>query len=158
MRETRRWRNKESLKDEKKGEGIVMKSGMVQKDSDYVFPFERLDVWHKSKSLVKKVYGVTKVFPTQEQFGLTAQMNRSAVSIASNIAEGSARSSRRDQARFTEIAFSSLMELFCQLIISNEIGLISNDCLTGFRSASAEIARMLNGLSRYQKNYKSRKE
>lgn len=82
---------------------------------------------------------------------MVSQMNRSALSVASNIAEGTSRAGSREQAHFTEIAYGSLMELSCQLIIANEIGYISEEQLNEFRRSVEEIAKMLNSLRRSQK-------
>jgi four helix bundle protein len=73
-----------------------------------MFRFEKLDVWRLAVELVDKVYIFTKVFPADERFGLTNQMRRAAVSISSNIAEGSGRISDKDFARFVEISYGSL--------------------------------------------------
>jgi four helix bundle protein len=85
------------------------------------FVFHKLQVWHLAKELAKDIYTLTKRFPAEEKFGLTSQINRAAISIASNIAEGSSRSSLKDQAHFTHLAYGSLMELACQLEISREL-------------------------------------
>ncbi|NOU47567.1 MAG: four helix bundle protein, partial [Bacteroidales bacterium] len=69
------------------------------------YAFENLEVWQKSRILVKSVYVLTASFPNDEKFGLTSQMRRACVSVSSNIAEGSTRWSQKDQARFYEIAF-----------------------------------------------------
>ena len=121
------------------------------KESDrYKLPFEKLDVWHKSKVLVKDVYAMTKEFPEHERYGFVSQMNRSALSIASNIAEGASRTSRKEQAHFTEIAYGSLMELLCQIIIAHELSYISHDLLNELRRKSEEIAKMLSAMRRFQ--------
>ena len=73
--------------------------------------FRKLDIWVKSMDLVTDIYRVTNAFPNQERFGLTSQMQRSAVSIPSNIAEGSAKSSNKDFARFLEMSIGSSYEL-----------------------------------------------
>lgn len=73
--------------------------------------FRKLDVWKKSMSLVTDIYQLTNSFPSQERFGLMSQMQRAAVSIPSNIAEGSAKSSNKDFARFLEISIGSSLEL-----------------------------------------------
>jgi len=83
-----------------------------------------LQVWHLAKDLVKEVYRVTKGFPAGEKFGLVSQINRAVISAASNIAEGSGRTSRKDQAHFTQLAYGSLMEVACQMEISFELGFI----------------------------------
>ncbi|MEP6168424.1 MAG: four helix bundle protein, partial [Rhodopirellula bahusiensis] len=80
-----------------------------------MFSFEKLDVWSKSVDLADVVYRLTKDFPDYERFGLANQMRRAAVSVSSNIAEGSSRESRKDFARFIQLAFGSLMEIVSQL-------------------------------------------
>lgn len=85
---------------------------------------KRMDIWNLSMSLVEEVYELTQVFPSEEKFGLTSQMRRSAVSIPSNIAEGAARNSDKDFIRFLAIARGSLMELDTQLILSDRLGYI----------------------------------
>lgn len=79
-----------------------------------MFRFEKFDVWHRAVEFADWVYAVTKEFPADERFGLTSQMRRAAVSISSNIAEGSSRSSDKDFAHFVEIAYGSLMEVVSQ--------------------------------------------
>lgn len=71
--------------------------------------------------MVEEIYRVTKEFPRDERFGLTNQMRRCAVSVASNLAEGTSRMTKKDKAHFTTISFSSLMELLNQTIISKEL-------------------------------------
>lgn len=100
----------------------------------YLFSFEKLEVWSDARSLVKMVYEITAGFPTTEKFGLINQMNRAAVSVASNIAEGSARITANDKARFMHIAFGSLMELFNQLIIAGDFGWVSEEQMIRGRS------------------------
>ena len=80
--------------------------------------YRDLTVWQRSMQLVKAVYELTEAFPSQEQFGLTSQMRRSAVSIPSNIAEGFARKSRGEYARFVDIAYGSAAKLETQLDIA----------------------------------------
>ena len=76
-----------------------------------MFNFEKLDAWHHAIDLADSVYHLTRAFPTEERFGLTNQMRRAAVSISSNVAEGSSRSSRSDFARFVEIADAAYDEI-----------------------------------------------
>ncbi len=87
-------------------------------------PHEKLDAWREAMQLVKIVYTATRSFPREELFGLTAQMRRSAISIPCNIAEGSARSSRRELAQFLNIAKGSLSELETQSLIAAELGFL----------------------------------
>ncbi|HKJ69171.1 MAG TPA: four helix bundle protein [bacterium] len=72
---------------------------------------KKLDVWNKSIKLVKEIYAITEHFPSSEIYGLTKQLRRAAVSIPSNIAEGSSRSSSIERKRFFEISRSSLAEI-----------------------------------------------
>ncbi len=72
----------------------------------YTFSFEKLNVWIDAKELIKKVYRSTKKFPSEEKFGLTSQLRRASVSVASNIAEGTSRITSKDKAHFTTIAYS----------------------------------------------------
>jgi len=116
----------------------------------YTYGFEKLDVWKQSKDLVVCVYGITKNFPKEEKYSLVSQINRAAVSVPSNIAEGSSRSSRKEQAHYTQIAYGSLIELLTQLIISQEIGYISNDEYLNLRKSIEEITNKLNALRKYQ--------
>jgi four helix bundle protein len=83
-----------------------------------MFNFEKLDVWQKAIDFADLVYSETQGFPTEERFGLTNQLRRAAISISSNIAEGSSRSSKNDFARFTEIAAGSVFEAVSQVFIA----------------------------------------
>ena len=79
-----------------------------------MFRFQKLQAWQKAVDWAQRIYAVTASFPNDERFGLTAQLRRSAVSVPSNIAEGSGRGSDRDFARFLEISYGSLMEALSQ--------------------------------------------
>lgn len=83
--------------------------------------FRKLQIWKKGMEITKMVYHITEQLPEKEKFGLISQMNRCAVSIPSNIAEGCARSSDLELNRFIEIALGSAFELETQLIIVNDI-------------------------------------
>lgn len=85
-----------------------------------LFSFERLIVWQKTRQLSKVIYESTQLFPEDERFGLTSQMRRCAISISSNIAEGTGRHSNKDKARFTEIAYGSALELLNQAKLSHD--------------------------------------
>ena len=113
-----------------------------------MFGFERLDVWGKAIDFADTVYAVTRDFPADERFGLTNQMRRAAVSISSNIAEGSSRSSTKDFARFVEIATGSLFEVISQSFISRNQGLLTNEEFEILYAAAEEQGRMLSGLRR----------
>ena len=90
-----------------------------------MFNFEKLEVWQEAINFADSVYTLTRTFPETERFGLTNQMRRAAVSISSNLAEGSSRSSRPDFARFVEIATGSLFEVISQAAVSKRQGFLS---------------------------------
>ncbi len=110
------------------------------------FAFEDLIVWQKSVSMVKDVYIITKSFPQEEKYGIVSQIRRSALSVSSNLAEGSGKMTTKDKANYTSIAFGSLMETMNLLIISKEVEFIDSKILDKFRTQIAEIARMLTSL------------
>ena len=87
----------------------------------------RLEAWKLSRKLVTDIYKLTKSFPKEEVFGLTAQIRRSAVSIPSNIAEGAARSESKEFAQFLSIARGSASELDTQLLIAADLGYTKED-------------------------------
>lgn len=88
-------------------------------------PHERLDAWRQAMRLVKATYLITREFPSDERYGLIAQMRRAAVSIPSNLAEGAARATRKEFAQFISISKGSLSELETQTIIAAELGYLS---------------------------------
>jgi four helix bundle protein len=110
------------------------------------FNFEKLDVWHRAVDLAALVYEFTQAFPPDEKFGITSQMRRAAVSVSSNIAEGSSRSSRQDFARFVELAVGSLYELVSQAFIARKQELIDEQVFQKLYADSDELIRMLSGL------------
>lgn len=115
-------------------------------DNNLIFGFEKLSVWKKSLLLVKKTYSLTSKFPKSEQYALTMQITRASVSISSNIAEGSSRTSKKDKKRFYTIAYGSLMEVVSQSIIAYEINFINQDELNEIKYLCQEIAKMISGL------------
>ena len=113
-----------------------------------MFNFEKLEVWHEAIAFADTIYTITKPFPDDERFGLTNQMRRAAVSISSNIAEGSSRSSRVDFARFIEIATGSVFEVVSQSTISKRQGFLSEAAYAQVYAAAEKQRRMLSGLRR----------
>jgi four helix bundle protein len=113
-----------------------------------MFKFEILDVWQKAIDLPDLVYSETKSFPSDERFGLTNQMRRAAVSVSSNIAEGSARISDTDFARFVEIATGSLFEVVSEATVAKRQGFLSEESFAVVYKAAEEQGRMLSGLRR----------
>ena len=113
-----------------------------------MFNFEKLETWQKAIAFADLVYEVTRNFPSDERFGLTNQMRRAAVSISSNIAEGTARNSKNDYARFLEIAAGSLFEVVSQSFVGHRQGFISKTDFDRLYTAAEEQGKMLSGLRR----------
>jgi len=111
-----------------------------------MFNFEKLEVWQKAIDFADLVYNQTRHFPADERFGLTNQMRRAAVSISSNIAEGSSRSSKSDFAPFIEIATGSVFETVSQAFIAQRQSLLSEDQFGSIYTDAEELSRMLSGL------------
>lgn len=118
----------------------------------YTYSFEKLEVWRESKELSKSIYRITKSFPEEEKFGLTSQLRRASVSICSNIAEGSARKTRKDRAHFTVLAFSSAVEVLNQIILVFEMEFISEDEYFLLRKKIESITNKLNALRNHHLN------
>ncbi len=93
--------------------------------------------------LAKQVYLTTSAFPKEERYGLVSQINRCSVSVPSNIAEGSSRSSNKEFAHFIKISIGSLFELETQLTLSNEVGIISVEALDTLTIKIIALQKML---------------
>lgn len=115
---------------------------------NYTYSFEKLQVWQIARTLVKSVYIITKQFPDEEKFGLISQLRRAAVSIVSNLAEGSGKSSMKDQIRYVEIAYSSTLEVYCQLMIASDLDYVNEHDLESFKKEIVKITNMLNSLKK----------
>lgn len=111
-----------------------------------MFRFEKLQVWQTAIEFASDVYDVTAKFPADERFGLTSQMRRASVSVSSNVAEGSSRSSDPDFARFVEIAYGSLMEVVSEAFIARKESMMSEECFQKVYQTAEGIARMMSGL------------
>ena len=105
--------------------------------------YEKRIVWQDSVDLVVQVYGITKGFPKSEQYGLTNQINRSAVSDPNNIAEGAGRNSPKEFYQFPGIASGSASELNTQLIIANKLSFIDADLLRETQNKLSSIHKMI---------------
>jgi four helix bundle protein len=117
---------------------------------EFKLPFEKLEVWQDARKYINAIYGLCKRFPEKEKYGLTSQLQRAAVSIAANIAEGTSRTSPKDQAHFTQIAYGSLMETSCLLIIAEDLGFINPEEQIQTRQEIDRLANKLNALRKYQ--------
>ena len=111
-----------------------------------MFNFEKLDVWQKAIDFADLVYNHTRHFPADERLGLTNQMRRAAVSVSSNIAEGTSRMSQTDFARFIETATGSVFEVVSQSFIGRRQGFLTEEAFGMVYSAADEIGRILSGL------------
>jgi len=112
----------------------------------HLFSFEKLEAWQDAKNLVKDIYVIAKDFPVAEHYGLASQLKRAAVSVASNLAEGGSRTSLKDQAHFSQLAYSSLMEVACQAIIALDLGFIDEERYLLLRQSIEILSRKINAL------------
>lgn len=110
--------------------------------------YRDLKVWQLGVDIALEVYRVTGDFPKSEQYGLTSQLRRAAVSIASNIAEGHARKTQKELQRFLNIAKGSLAELETQLIIAKELGFADGNSVEALFAMADKESKMLSGLMR----------
>ena len=110
--------------------------------------YEDLEVWKLAKTLAVEVYKITKAFPKEDLYGITSQIRRCSLSIPSNLAEGSARGSKKEFARFVMIALGSTAELNTQLLVAKEIGILSETDYNAICTKLGRIGKMLKGLER----------
>ena len=108
--------------------------------------FRDLIVWQKAMDLVVEVYRASRAFPKEEQFGLNIQLQRSSVSIPSNIAEGHGRQSTREFLNFLSIAYGSLNEAQTQIMLAERLEYLTSEKGTELLDRAAEVARLINGL------------
>lgn len=108
--------------------------------------YMKLNVWNYAKDLAVEIYKLTMNGELSKDFGLRDQMRRAAVSIASNIAEGSEKNSNRDYVRYLNIAKGSIAELLTQLIVAKEVGYINQQQYRTFHEKYIEIMKMIVGL------------
>lgn len=112
------------------------------------YSFEKLEVYQDIRLYIKLIYGLTSNFPDKERYGLIPQLQRAAISVASNIVEGTTRSTNKEKIRFIEISYSSLMETYCQLQISEDLGYIDKEAIDSIQPHIAKIANKLSALKR----------
>jgi len=108
--------------------------------------FEDLKVWQKSHELVLEVYKVIQLFPSDEKFGLTSQIRRSAVSVAANIVEGSKRQHLKEYIQMLYIAQGSLSETNYYLLLAKDLNYLTDKNYQEFFNHGEEIGKMLSGL------------
>ena len=114
----------------------------------YIRPYKKLEVYAVSKELVLQIYELLKKFPKEETYALCDQLRRAVISVPSNIAEGSGRTSAKDQAHFFEMAFGSLMEVDCQMDIAQDLGYVSLAELEEVTVQISKVAALLSGMRR----------
>ncbi len=119
-------------------------------ENEHKYSFEKLFVWQNARKLAFDIYRITDKFPRHEMYGLSDQLRRAAVSITANIAEGSSRISKKDQAHFTNMAYSSLMELLSHLYITYDMQYINEIKLSELKSKIYKISNQLNSLHKSQ--------
>lgn len=115
-----------------------------------IFAFEELEVYQIARQYVKNIYVLSDTFPAKEDFALTSQIRRAAVSITSNIAEGTSRFSLKDKSHFIEIAYGSLMETYSQLQVAVDLGYISQESM---KQIAPLVGELRNKLSALRKSY-----
>ena len=110
------------------------------------YGFEKLEVYQDARIYVRQVYLLTSTFSEKEKYGLCSQLQRAAVSIVSNIVEGTSRASNKEKERFIEIAYGSLLETFCQFQIAVDLGYIQQPQLDDLQIQIDKIANKLSAL------------
>jgi four helix bundle protein len=113
---------------------------------------EQLKIWHVSMDIAKDIYLLTGKFPSEEKFGLTSQIRRAAVSIASNIAEGAGRYSDKEFAQFLSIASGSSFEVRTQLLIAVSLKYVSTDEIDPLLKGLSELEKMIFGFRKTLKD------
>jgi len=116
----------------------------------FTYAFEKLEVYKSVCKFTDKIYKLTKDFPSHERFALTSQIRRSASSVGANLAEGTTRISMKEQARFSEISFSSLAETFHHLLQAARLDYIKQEQLNNLRPLVFEISNKINALRKSQ--------
>lgn len=113
-----------------------------------MFNYEKLETWQEAIAFADLIYSITKNFPSDERFGLTNQMRCAAVSVSSNLAEGSSRNSRTDFARFVEIATGSVFEVVSQSFVARKQNFLNESDFKKIYEAPKKLGKMLSGLRR----------
>ena len=121
---------------------------MIEEMTKPKYSYKNLEAYKESKKLVKQVYALLKKFPKEEQYALCDQLRRAVISVPSNIAEGSGRTSAKDQAHFFEMAFGSLMEVECQMDIAKDLGYVSLDEHEEDTVQISKVVALLSGMRR----------
>lgn len=118
-----------------------------------LFSFEKLEAYQISRDLAKEVYLLTREFPKYELYGLSDQVRRAAISVSSNLAEGTGKQTSKEKAHYTSISFSSLMEVLCQLQIATDLEYIDQEKYEQIRPTIKKLAVYLSKLRSAQLNF-----
>ena len=121
-------------------------SSKAQSKKSLITKFTDLNAWQEGHKLVLSVYSIAKSFPSDEQFGLSSQMRRCAVSITSNVAEGFSRPTGPDKIHFYSMAKGSLTELQNQLLVARDVGYINSEEFSLQAEQSITVHKLLTGL------------
>lgn len=124
----------------------------VSMDKLKVYAFENLVCWQLARQLAVWIYKITINFPQEEKFGIISQMRRAGVSIAANLAEGTSRLTKKDQAHFSSISYSSTIELLNHLIIANDLKFISP---FSYREGREKIDKLTHMIALLRKSQQS---
>ena len=126
----------------------------------YLFAFERLEVWQLARKFFKQAYALIDTFPSSERYNLVDQIRRATTSIALNLAEMTSRSSYKEQAHYSEIAYGSIIEVYCALLLSYDLGYIDEQQLEELKEKISELSNKINALknSQYQRAEQSNKK
>ena len=120
--------------------------------SEKLKSYKELKVWQRSYQLCLEIYKITKGFPDEEKYGLTSQLRRAAVSVPSNISEGYGRKTTPEYIQFLYIAYGSICEIETQILLSGDLGYISNGRLEMLKEGIREVERMLKASIRSLEN------
>ena len=112
----------------------------------FIYSFEKLEAWKRSRKIASAIYTITKAFPRDEQYGLVQQIRRAILSVSSNLSEGSGRQSPKDQAHFYTMAYSSLLEVLNQLIFALDQNWIKPADYEDLRNDISKLTFMINAL------------
>ena len=113
---------------------------------DEIFNYKTLVAYQRAKEMVKEVYRLLKKFPREEQYAMCDQLRRASVSVTSNIAEGTSRTTAPDKIHFREIAYGSLMEVHSQMDVACDLGYITPDDLANIEEVIVGVVKPLSGL------------
>ena len=121
----------------------------------HVYAFEKLEVWQLARVFKTRIYKMTDTFPDHEKYGYSSQLRRASMSISVNLAEGSGRASSNDRAHFTNMSYTSALEVIDHLIGVYDLNYISEEAYVSLRQDLDHIINKLNALYKYQINQKS---